>query len=206
VVVAAMLWFCPTLPSWRNRLTWLELAGSALLLGSLAWCGHGIEGQPAYGHLTADVLHLLAAGVWPAGLLPMVLRLRELRHGHEPDRTTGQAALVRRFSAVSLIAVGVLAVSGFVNSRFLVGSWQNLVDRPYGQWLLVKIGLFAVAVAIGAINLLWLKPKLCAAQTPTFEKVRAAMALRRNVWVELGLGTLIVMVVAILGLLLPAAR
>jgi putative copper resistance protein D len=203
--MATVLEFCSLPPSPRNLLTWPELAGSALLLGSLAWCGHGIEGQPAYGHLTADVVHLLAAGIWPAGLLPMAMRLRELCRDNEPDGAINRAALVRRFSAISLIAVGVLAGSGFVNSWFLVGSWENLLERPYGQWLLIKIGLFAVAVALGAVNLLSLKPRLSAVQTSTLEQERAATALRRNVWVELGLGMLIVMLVAVLGLLPPAA-
>lgn len=196
---AAGLGFCGARPALRRKLIWFELAGSGFLLGSLAWAGHGLEG-PAW-HLPADVLHLLAVGVWPAGLLPLALRLRELRGGAEPERTV---ALVRRFSAVSLITVAVLAATGFANSWVLVGSWANLLEKPYGQWLLAKIILFGVAVGIGAVNLLWLRPRLGAAGAPESEKARAAAGLRRNVWVELGLGMVIVLVVAVLGLMQPA--
>jgi len=191
--------FCRERAAWRKMPGWLELAGSGLMLGSLAWAGHGLEG-PAW-HLLADVGHLLAAGVWPAGLLPLALRLRELRGGAEPERT---AALVRRFSLVSLVSVGLLAATGFVNSWVLVGSWANLVEKPYGQWLLAKIILFGAAVAMGAVNLLWLRPRLGAAGAAELEKERAAARLRGNVWVELGLGMLIVLVVAVLGLMQPA--
>ncbi len=187
--------------AWRGRLKGWVLAGSGFLLGSLAWAGHGLEGPPAQWHLLADVLHLLAAGVWPAGLLPLALRLRELCRSTEPER---MAALVRRFSAVSLGAVTVLGASGLVNSWFLVGSWANLVERPYGQWLLVKIILFGVAVGMGAVNFLLWKSKLCAADAPEAEKKRAAARLRGNVWMELGLGMAVVVVVAVLGLLPPA--
>ena len=190
-------------PALRNKLGWFELAGSGFLLGSLAWAGHGLEG-PAW-HLLADVGHLLAAGVWPAGLLPLALRLRELRGGEEPERGAALAALVQRFSLVSLVSVGALAATGFVNGWILVGSWANLWEQPYGQWLLAKVILFGVAVAIGAVNLLRLSPRLRAAGAPESAKERAAARLRGNVWVELALGMLIVMVVAVLGLMQPAA-
>jgi putative copper export protein len=45
---------------------------------------------------------------------------------------------------------------------------------------------------------------LGAAGAPESEKARAAAGLRRNVWVELGLGMVIVLVVAVLGLMQPA--
>ncbi|HLX69693.1 MAG TPA: hypothetical protein VKV04_08715, partial [Verrucomicrobiae bacterium] len=41
----------------------VQLVFSGCLLGSLAWMGHGQESSGW--HLAADVLHLLAAGLWP---------------------------------------------------------------------------------------------------------------------------------------------
>ncbi|MGA2053203.1 MAG: CopD family protein [Opitutales bacterium] len=188
----------------RDKLVWFELLGSGLLLGSLAWAGHGLVGQPAQWHLAADVLHLLAAGLWPAGLLPLALRFRELKRVSGPERGIMPGALVRRFSAVSLGSVAALAATGFVNACYLVGTWGNLVEKPYGQWLMVKLGLFGGAVALGAVNLLRLKPKLCGQDASAAEKERAAARLEVNVRVELGLGMLIVVVVAVLGMLAPA--
>ena len=53
---------------------------AAALVTSLAWLGHA--GASEDGHrpwmLACDVAHLLAAGVWPAGLLPFALLLRRL--------------------------------------------------------------------------------------------------------------------------------
>lgn len=181
-----------------KTLAWLELSLGGLLLGSLAWAGHGQE--TSNWHLFADVLHLLAAGFWPAGLLPFALLLRQLRHTPEPGHWNQVALLVRRFSAISIGIVVVLAITGWVNGWYLVGSFANLVQQPYGRWLLAKIILFILAVAIGAVNLLRLKPRLIAERPGT-----TASRLQFNVWLELLISALIVGIVAVLGIMPPAS-
>ncbi|HUA68062.1 MAG TPA: CopD family protein [Candidatus Saccharimonadales bacterium] len=201
-IAAVFLWFCKAKNSVRKILIWMQLFLAALLLGSLAWAGHGQE--DSHWHLLADIMHLLVAGLWPTGLLPLVLVLRQLRRSSEAGRAHSIAALVRRFSAMSLGSVTLLALTGWVNAWFLVGSFSNLVEQTYGRWLLVKITFFAIAVAFGAVNLLRLKPRLLAESTPP-EKARATAAqLQFNVQMELMLGTAIVVVVAVLGILPPA--
>ena len=81
----------------RAKLIWIELFLSGCLLGSLAWAGHGQEGQPAGLHLLADVLHLLVAGIWPAGLLPFFLLLRKMRQKSESTGWQSIALLVESF-------------------------------------------------------------------------------------------------------------
>jgi copper resistance protein D len=180
---------------------WLQLFFSGLLLGSLAWAGHGQENSNW--HLLADILHLLIAGFWPTGLLPLFLLLRKLRPASEPARNNPIISLVRRFSVLSLISVALLAVTGLINSWFLVGSFANLFGQTYGRWLLLKIILFGFAVTIGAVNLLRLKPKLEMENSQT-RKTEVTAQLRFNVLMELLIGLVIVIVVAILGILPPA--
>ena len=201
-VIAAALFVFKTLPRFLTPLVWVQWCCGALLLGSLAWTGHGREGSPW--HLLADVFHLLLSGLWPAGLLPFALLLRRLRQEPEPIRWHSIAALVRRFSALSLSTAALLAVTGFVNSWFLLGSPENLFANVYGRWLLAKIVLFCVAVALGAVNLLRLKPRLMAEDTQLQRLGRTTAKLQTNVQVEFLLGTVIVVIVAILGILPPA--
>jgi putative copper resistance protein D len=145
--------------------------------------------------LTADVCHLLAASLWPAGLLPFALLLRRtLKAGALP----AAYVVARRFSAMSLITVVVLAGSGAVNAYFLVGSFHALVATDYGRLLILKLALFAAAATLGAWNLLVHEPKI-----ETVPGAPASMA--RKVWIEAALGTLIVLVVAILGTLPPGS-
>jgi putative copper resistance protein D len=175
---------------------------NACLLGSLAWAGHGRESSPW--HLFADVLHLLAAGVWPAALLPLFLLLRKSRQVATSSDWLSMAQLVRRFSAVSLAAVSLLTITGLVNSWFLVGSVSNLFEEPYGRWLLAKIILFCAALAIASMNLLRLKPRLLIEGSQPEKASATVLQLQQNVQIELLLGTAIVIIVAILGILPPA--
>jgi putative copper resistance protein D len=201
-VVAATILFFKSQPLLQKITAWIQLLLGGLLLGSLAWAGHGVGG-PSW-HLAADVLHLLVAGLWPAGLLPFALLLRRLRRNLDPGRWRSMATLVRRFSAMSLIAVALLTATGLVNGWILVGSIANLFGQTYGRWLLAKIFLFGIAVTIGAVNLLRLKPRLLAENSPPQTAEAATAQLQSNVQMELILGTAIVLVVAVLGILPPA--
>ncbi|HXB58849.1 MAG TPA: CopD family protein [Candidatus Acidoferrales bacterium] len=182
--------------------TWLQLAVNGCLLGSLAWAGHGQESSPW--HLFADVLHLLAAGVWPSSLLPLFLLLQKSRSATNPADWMLIAALVRRFSTISLAMVSLLALTGFVNSWFLVGSFSNLLGQPYGRWLLAKVVLFALALQIAGVNLLLLKPRLAAEASQQRSAEATISLIRSNVRFELILGIAIIVIVAILGILPPA--
>ncbi|MGH7952872.1 MAG: CopD family protein [Limisphaerales bacterium] len=202
VIVAALFHFRKSQVSFQIFLIWIQLILSGCLLGSLAWAGHGLEGSRW--HLFADVLHLLVAGIWPTGLLPFALLFHKLRRKPEPAHWNSIAIFVRRFSAISLAAVALLAATGFVNGWFLVGSFSNLVQKTYGRWLLTKIILFCFAVAIGAVNLLRLKPRLLMKNAQTQNLETTANQLRINVQWELVLGAAIIIVVAVLGILPPA--
>jgi putative copper resistance protein D len=203
-VIAILFYFSKSQAAFQRFLIWLQLFLSGALLGSLAWAGHGQE--TSIWHLCADVLHLLVAGFWPTGLLPLTLLLRKLRRTSEPTKTLSIAALVRRFSALSLGSVALLAATGFINSWFLVGSFTNLIEQPYGRWLFVKIILFGFAVAIGTVNLLRLKPRLLLENFQVQNPEATIAQLQFNVQMEVALGTAIIIVVAILGILPPTAH
>jgi putative copper resistance protein D len=179
---------------------WKAVCGvalAALLTGSLAWLGHagaGSDGRRVW-MLSADVAHLLAAALWPAGLLPFSLLLRRLWRA----RALPQAyAAVRRFSSMSLFAVAVLIASGLLNAFYLVGGWHGLITSTYGRLLMLKVALFVFALFLGALNLLIYKPHLETAP-------HALATMRGLVWIEAGFGTGIVMIVAIMGTLPPGS-
>lgn len=182
----------------RRGWTWFVAALlAAAFTGSLAWLGHAgasEEGRRSL-MLTADVAHLLAVSAWPGGLVPFALLLRRrMKAG-----VLKEAYLAaRRFSATSLVAVGVIAPSGLVNAFFLVGSFHALVATDYGRLLIVKLSLFAFAAALGVWNLLVHEPRIETAS-------ESAEPMARKVWIEIALGTLIVGVVAAMGTLPPGS-
>jgi putative copper resistance protein D len=201
-IVVALSCFQKSEGPFQKFMDWFQLAINGCLLGSLAWAGHGQESSPW--HLGADALHLLAAGIWPAGLLPLFLLLQKSREIKAQPDWLAVAEMVHRFSVISLAAVSLLAVTGFINSWFLVGSFSNLIGQPYGRWLLVKILLFALTLQVAAVNLLVLKPRLAFEMEQKRYPDATVSLIRANVRFELILGILIVVIVAILGILPPA--
>jgi len=182
----------------RRRWAWLLAALIAMVFtASIAWLGHAgaSEDGRRVVMLIADVAHLMAVSAWPAGLLPFALLLRR-----RAKLAAWQEAHVDAscFSAMSLVAISIIAASGLVNSYFLVGSFQALVTTDYGRVLSVKLCLFAVAATLGGWNLFVHEPRM--ATDP-----RAVSAMRRKVWIEIALGALIVTAVAILGTLAPGS-
>ena len=190
----------------KTGLLWLCALLGASLAGSLAWLGHAgaAEGPLANIHLTADVLHLLSAAVWPGGLVPFALLLRLLLKSREPALLGVLCVATRRFSSISLAAVGFLAASGSVNSYFLVGNLHALFSTEYGRLLLFKLGLFAAMAAIGAVNLLRLKPELSGFPDRAAIDVAVLKKIARNVFMELCLATVVLLVVGMLGITPPA--
>jgi putative copper resistance protein D len=178
-----------------------QLVLSGCLLGSLAWMGHGRESSNW--HLAADIIHLLAAGLWPTGLMPFAFLLNYLHHHQETEKSPSIGVLVRRFSALSLGTVALLTVTGVINSWYLLNSFSDLFTEPYGRWLLAKTLLFFVTVGIGAINLHRLKPQLLPNNLSQESAHPVVTQLQINVLLELVLGTFIVIIVAVLGILPP---
>jgi hypothetical protein len=68
----------------------------------------------------------------------------------------------RRFSALGLVCVTVLIATGAYNAWTLVGALPPLFGTSYGQLLLIKLALLLPLIAVAAVNLLKLKPRILA--------------------------------------------
>ena len=101
------------------------------------------------------------------------------------------------------IAVSALAVSGLINSWFLVGSVSALTGSLYGQLLLTKLCLFAGMLALAALNRFWLVPSLLGA-TAIGQPAVLFARLRRHVFGEQVIGLIIIFIVSMLGMMQPA--
>ncbi len=135
----------------------LRIALATANLASLAWAGHAgaAAGSFAELHLLADLVHLLASAVWPGGLLPLAVWFFVNARGRW--NVPVDYAVVYRFSALSLGAVMVLAVSGLLNSLFMIKRLSDFYATTYGQILTGKIILFLIMIGLGAQNRRMLK-------------------------------------------------
>jgi putative copper resistance protein D len=187
---------------WSSRAwQYVGLIIATTLLASITWAGHAgaTIGAERPIHLTVDSAHLIAAGLWPGGLLPLTLLVVRASRSKEPSLLLASGAITRRFSAVSLLVVGALAATGLTNSYFLVGSLRALVTSAYGRLLVMKLFLFSIMIGFGACNLLRFKPQLAPANEQNAKQPDALRKLMRNVIAELCIGTLIVLIVGALG-------
>jgi len=184
---------------------WLGLASVLGLTATIAWTGHGgsTAGEAGVLHLTADVLHLTAAAAWIGGLVSLAWLLVETRR--DPGRASLARNATRRFSTLGIVSVGTLFLTGFVNSWFLVGSFNALLAIEYGRLLTLKIGLFVIMVAFAAINRLWLTPQLVFSPE-SGPQPNSLRQLTRNSMIEIGLGLAIYGIVGVLGTLHPASH
>jgi putative copper export protein/mono/diheme cytochrome c family protein len=170
------------------------VAGAALVL------------QPAIGHAGAlggragallagtEALHLLAAAAWLGGLLPLLVCVARL--------PPPQAALTcQRFTLVGLGSVGTIAITGFLQAGSLVGSVPGLLGTDYGRVVLLKLGLFAGALSLAALNRLHFTPALAGG-----DPAGARLRLRLWIGVETAIGLAIVLAAGVLATLTPAAQ
>jgi putative copper resistance protein D len=186
---------------------WIMPSLTAALLASLAGVGHSQieEGVAGVIHVTSDTAHLLAAGAWLGGLLPLGFILAH--DGRETDtaRATDLDEVLLRFSGMGYIAVATLIGSGLANGWLLIGSVSGLFATPYGQLLLVKLALFAGMLALAVSNRFWIVPSLTKAAADDSNASRAWTArLRYHVLGEQFLGLMVILIVSVLGTMQPA--
>jgi copper resistance protein D len=170
---------------------------SFLLLVSLGWVGHAVEGQGKVrlAHQINQMVHLLAAGLWLGGLFPLAWLLGRARSSSGTAWISVARGVVPRFSQMGYAAVALLAATGALNTLLLVGSTQALVGTPYGRLLGLKILLFLAMVAVALFNRFRLLPRL-RRDTRTSA---ATATLARSVLCEQGLGFAVLAVVSVLG-------
>jgi putative copper resistance protein D len=160
------------------------------------------DGMARLIHVSADGAHLLAAGAWLGGLIPLAYILAMARWPPSPDHNLDASNVLLRFSGMGYVAVAVLIASGLLNSWFLVGSFANLARTPYGELLLVKLCLFAGMLVLAALNRYWLLPSLI--RENAGQPAAWLVKLRHHVLGEQALGLLVILIVSMLGTMEPA--
>lgn len=166
-----------------------------LALASLAWSGHAGAGDGATGvvHLASDIVHLVAAALWIATLILLLVALA--RRGPAIE---GIIVALRRFATTGTAIVVILIITGLINLGSIVDVFSpTLLASGYGQALAFKIALFFAMLVFAAANRWHITPRL------ERSAHRDGRAIRASLVVELCLAIAVVMVVALLGTLSP---
>lgn len=182
---------------------WLVAAAAGVALGSLAWTGHAgaTEGWPGALHRLSDIVHLLAAAAWTGALVILLRAVAATKSGAAVPEA--QEALTA-FAVAGSVIVGLIIVTGLVNSVMIVG-FAGLPLLPYtlyGQLLIAKLGLFALMLVLASLNRWRLTPRLDP-KPDDGDPSRAVAAVRTSLVLETGAAVTILALVAWLGTLAP---
>ncbi|MCH8538128.1 MAG: CopD family protein [Alkalimonas sp.] len=165
----------------QSWLRWvLQLTAILLLLYGFTLSGHllrfGLPGQLLL------LLHLLCVGLW-VGSLPA---LWQLCRQHSANQLY---PLMQHFGRVMLVVLPALLLSGIGMLLFLFTDLAALWQSSYGRWLLGKLVLVSLLIALGALNKLKLVPAL---------QQQKQTALKHAIALEMGFAVSILSITAIL--------
>ena len=154
--------------------------------------------QPMLGHagatggnlgitlITSEVMHLLAAGTWLGGLLPLFITIGTL-----PYRAAATACF--SFTPIGLSAVLILGGTATLQVVEFMGGLAGLFGTGYGHVALVKLGLFLALLTLAAINRLVLTERLLGKTQDAGRR-----HIRMSIAIEAALGALVIMTAAFL--------
>jgi copper resistance protein D len=186
----------------RTGTTALVALLAASFVASLAWAGHAVM-HPGVSRLLVQVTHLLAGGLWLGSLPALFHVVTQARRDRSAEWQGALHYMLPLYSRAGYVAVGLVLVTGILNSWFLVASVGKLATTSFGQVLVAKVALVLLMVSIAAINRFVLQPKIMTSREGR-ESREAARALRRSVALELGTGVFVLAAVSLLGTLPPA--
>lgn len=153
-----------------------------------AGLGHGAAMGNAQGLvlLVALVFHLLAAGAWLGGLLPLLIAIDAL-----PAAEAQEAVL--RFSILGTLCVLLMAITATVQGWGLLGGLAGLFETAYGRIALAKLMLFGLLLAFAAVNRFRFTPALTHADTRDTRR-----QLLRSIVAETLVGLLVIVLAGVL--------
>ena len=189
------------------RLGLLGLAGLALAFrrgwAATVLAGAALATQAGHGHawamwdgpswlLLSSGMHLLAAGAWLGGLLPLLLLVAAV-----PPGTAALASA--RFSVLGTACVVLLAGTAAFQALVLVGTLPGLVGTGYGLVALAKLAGLLGLLGFAGRNRFRLTPAL-AGKAPGAAKRR----LVRSIALESVVGLLVVLAAGLMTSLPPS--
>ena len=146
---------------WQPAARTLALVLSGAVLWTLALTSHGAATLDIRNMaIAADFLHLAASAFWIGALFHFVAGLPLLSRGLTDDqRRECLADMAPRFSVVASLSVATIVATGMFSGWAQVTE-ASALSTPYGITLIAKVALVLPLLFLGALNLLWVRPRL----------------------------------------------
>jgi putative copper resistance protein D len=126
----------------RNYLGLLFATGIAVAaLIPIAFSGHAAGSASHALAVNSLGLHLLGICIWVGGLIALVISYR----------VDARVDLVKRYSSLALLAIALVAVSGFASAWIRIRTVENLFNTGYGQITLIKTATLMTLALFGFV-------------------------------------------------------
>jgi len=202
IIISRSLVTRPSKDSWV-----VALAIGSLLLLTTSLTSHNAA-STAYVpviNLVFDWLHLTAVAVWVGGLLHFALALTCKNELNQERRLLLE--LIRRFSSLAVLSVGVIGLTGLYSLLLEVGTISALFSTSYGILVLAKILLFAPMIVLGAIIQFRVFNGLTQGnKSPLQDSERWPRRFSLSMRSEIAIGMIILMIVGVLTSIAPVAQ
>jgi copper transport protein len=163
MLMARLAWRSPSRTMART-LAALSMAGAG---SALAASGHAATASPQWLTRPSVFLHGIGVAYWVGALAPLAAMAQQSA-GTLPS-------VLKRFSAVAVPIVALLALSGLVLACVQLESPSALIQTEYGVLLSIKLVLVALLLALAAYNRYRLTPALDADATRTGPLLRSVL-------------------------------
>lgn len=180
-----------------DRERWLAFIATLGILFTFSLNSHAAAEPRPFFPIAADFLHLIGASVWVGGLVYFIGGLWAARGMPAPARTRLTAQLIPRFSALAIVSVALIGLTGLYSAFLRVGSFDALTSTRYGQVLIVKTLFFLPMLVLGAINLLITSPTMRRAAEKETGDGGLVQRFRNLVSAELGFAILLLLTVGL---------
>lgn len=100
-------------------------------------------------------VHLVAASIWVGGAIFLGVVLSPALRGAMPDVEARMRLIIlvgRRFNKIAVPSLVILMATGIYNSHALLANYHILGESSYGIYLVVKMALVAMLVAVYAVH------------------------------------------------------
>lgn len=179
----------PVTPLMRVRVESGPVAflGALLLVVSESFIGHTASVEPRALVVMSDAVHMVAAGIWIAGVWLLAWTLWQRRRRGEP---LDARLVATRFSVIATWALVAVAVTGTALGWAILGSADRLFTTQFGRTLMIKVAVVAVIGALGLHNRRTLLPAL--------ERPEIEVRFFRTILIEAALFAAVLIVTAFL--------
>jgi copper transport protein len=138
----------------KGEVTSLFVIGLAIL-ATTTLIGHGATNGQLL-PIAIDFIHNLAASLWIGGIIYLAFivapKIKSAQTLEVSVKATALSIIIPRFSTIPVTILGVIVVTGPFLLYFIENNLDLTLTSLYGKWLILKLLLAAIMIAIGGYN------------------------------------------------------